>query len=98
MAEALAGRHYEAPTPETQRGRPVQKVLVVVIVVLAVALVAEIIYHAVVAPRLVVTTIEIASDIAWCSGCAALGCGAPGNAAPQCGKSARYHTRTTRDT
>lgn len=65
MAEALAGRQYVSPDSTSERtGTPmVQRLLVVVIVVLSLALVGELVFHLVVAPRLLIRHIDVESDL-----------------------------------
>lgn len=63
MADVLAGRHYEAQAAPRRRPRSLQRVLVALIVVLTLALVAEVIYHAVVAPRLTVKFIDVVNEL-----------------------------------
>lgn len=66
MAEAIAGRQYmsQRGTDDDRRAKLVQRVLILVIVVLTLVLVGELVFHLVIAPRLLIQRIDVDSDLA----------------------------------
>ena len=64
MADALTGSTYVRPARERRvGGHSMQRLLVAVIILLSVAVAAELLYHLVIGPQLTVETILIDSDI-----------------------------------
>jgi cell division protein FtsQ len=68
MADVLTGESYASRNARREEQRPdrsrlVQRVLLALVIVLALALTGELVYHLVIAPRLAITAIQIEGDI-----------------------------------
>ena len=63
MADVLAGERYVARETPPNRERTTQRILVAVIALLALVLAGEVVYHLAIAPRLVINSITIDSDV-----------------------------------
>ena len=63
MADVLAGRSYAVRAGHRYREQRIQKILVVTIMVLSLILAGELVFHLVIAPRLVVSSIALDGDL-----------------------------------
>jgi cell division protein FtsQ len=63
MADVLTGESYVSREPRPERDRLTHRVLVVAVALLSVILAGELVYHLVLAPRLVIERIEIEGDV-----------------------------------
>lgn len=63
MADVLAGERYVSGETRPNRERATQRALIVIIVLLSVVLIGEIVYHLVLAPRLLISTVDVEGDL-----------------------------------
>lgn len=63
MADVLAGERYVSEETRPNRERATQRALVVIIAILSVVLVGEVVYHLVLAPRLLISSVDVQGDL-----------------------------------
>ena len=63
MADVLTGRTYAVREDHPERERRIQRILVFTIVILSLILAGELVFHLVVAPRLIISSISLDSDL-----------------------------------